>query len=98
MVKVREEQPLDVDGRIDLELWLCKLNESYPSLNLARIREVCDLSDQAEAKAISTNTVWNAGRSSFRTGLDMAVILMDLRMDEDGIVAAIIYRAVRENQ
>jgi GTP pyrophosphokinase len=98
MVKVREEQPLDVDGRIDLELWLCQINENYPSLNLARIREVCDLSEQAEAKAISTNTVWNAGRSSFRTGLDMAVILMDLRIDEDGIVAAIIYRAVRENQ
>ena len=98
MVKVREEQPLDIDGRIDIEFWLCKLNENYPSLNLARVREVCDLSEQAEAKAISTNTVWKAGRSSHRTGLDMADILTDLRVDEDGIIAAIIYRAVRENQ
>ena len=98
MVKVREEQQLDIDGRIDIELWLCKLNENYPSLNLARIREVCDLSEQAESKAISTNTVWNSGNSSFRIGLDMADILTGLRMDEDGIVAAIIYRAVRENQ
>ena len=98
MVKVREQQPLDVDGSVDIELWLCKLNERNPELNLSRIREVCDLSQQAEAKAIATNTVWAPGHSSFMTGLEMADILTELHMDEDGIVAAIIYRAVRENQ
>lgn len=98
MVKVREQQPLELDGSVNLELWLCKLNEKDPELSLSRIREVCDLSQQAEAKAIATNTVWAPGRSSFATGLEMADILTELHMDEDGIVAAIIYRAVRENQ
>lgn len=98
MVKVREQQPLEVDGSVNLELWLCKLNERDPALNLSRIREVCDLSQQAEAKAIATNSQWAPGHSSFVTGLDMADILTDLHMDEDGVVAAIIYRAVRENQ
>lgn len=98
MVKVREQQPLDVDGSVDIELWLCKLNEKNPALNLSRIREVCDLSQQAEEKAIATNTVWAPGHSSFLIGLEMADILTELHMDEDGIVAAIIYRAVRENQ
>lgn len=98
MVKVREQQPLDVDGSVNIELWLCKLNERNPELNLSRIREVCDLSQQAEEKAIATNMVWAPGHSSFLIGLEMADILTELHMDEDGIVAAIIYRAVRENQ
>ncbi|MCB1644268.1 MAG: bifunctional (p)ppGpp synthetase/guanosine-3',5'-bis(diphosphate) 3'-pyrophosphohydrolase [Pseudomonadales bacterium] len=98
MVKVREEQPLLIDGSVNMELWLCKLNEKNPALNLSRLRQACDLSEKAEEKAIATNTVWSAGRSSYRIGLDMADILSELHMDEDGIVAAIIYRAVRENQ
>ena len=53
MVKVRAEQPLHFDGSINLELWLRQLNEKNPEINLARIREVCDLSQQAEEKAIA---------------------------------------------
>ncbi len=98
MVKVREVQALELDGSVNLELWLCKLNERDPTLSLARIREVCDLSQQAEAKAFASNSIWAPGHSSFAIGLDMADILTELHMDEDGIVAAIIYRAVRENQ
>jgi GTP pyrophosphokinase len=97
MVKVREVQALELDGSVNLELWLCKLNERDPTLSLARIREVCDLSQQAEAKAFASNSIWAPGHSSFAIGLDMADILTELHMDEDGIVAAIIYRAVREN-
>lgn len=98
MVKVREEQPLHFDGSINLELWLSQLNEINPDVNLGRIREACDLSQQAEEKAVATNSVWREGVSSYKTGLDMANILSELRMDEDAIVAGIIYRAVRENQ
>ncbi len=98
MVKVRQEQPLHFDGTIDLELWLCQLNERVPELNLSRIRQACEISQQAEEKAIASNSEWQSGQSSFKTGLDMADILTELHVDEDGIVAAIIYRALRENQ
>lgn len=98
MVRVRQEQPLHFDGSIDLEHWLCQLNERVPQLNLARVRNACDLSQQAEEKAIATNSIWRKGQSSFEIGLDMADILTELHVDEDGIVAGIIYRAVRENQ
>jgi GTP pyrophosphokinase len=98
MVKVREEQPLFVDGRVDLELWLSNLEHNHPGMNYDRIREVCELSEQAEEKAIVTNTMWAEGRSSFRIGLEMADILDELKVDENGLIAAIIYRAVRENQ
>ena len=98
MVKVKPElPPFDEDG-IDLELWLTKLSESNPHINLSRIRKVCELSEQAEDKALRTGPAWVADHSSFRMGLEMADILGDLHVDEDGLVAAIIYRAVRENQ
>ncbi len=97
MVQVRAQQPTWLYDSINLELWLRQLNERDPDLNLARIREVCDLSQQAEAKAVASNTA-DSVHSSFVMGLEMADILTELHMDEDGIVAAIIYRAVRENQ
>ena len=98
MVKVREEQPLHFDGSINLELWLCKLGERNSELNFTRCQKACELSQQAEEKAVATGSVWAIGQSSFKTGLDMADILSELYMDEDGLVAAIVYRAVRENQ
>lgn len=98
MVRVRQEQPLHFDGSIDLELWLCQLNERVPQVNLARVRSACDLSQQAEEKAIATNSIWREGQSSFKIGLEMCDILTELRVDEDGLIAAIVYRAVRENQ
>ncbi len=98
MVNVRQEQPLLVDGSVNIEMWLCKIGDDRPEINLARIRDVCELSEQAEEKAIATGTVWSPGHSSFRIGLEMAEILNELRVDEDALVAAIIYRAVRENQ
>ena len=98
MVKVRQDQPLHGDGSVNLEVWLCQLQEVNPGFDLGRLRRACDLAEKAEERAILTNTTWASGRSSYKTGLDMADILSELRMDEDGMVAAIIYRAVRENQ
>lgn len=98
MVRVRAAQPVDDAGRIDLERWLEQFAQDQPALNAGRVRAAAELSAQAEEKAIATNTVWDAVRSSFETGLEMAEMLAELRVDEDGIVAAIVYRAVRENQ
>jgi len=98
MVKVRQDQPLRDDGSVNLDVWLRQLQEINPNFDMGRLRGACDLAEKAEERAVVTNTAWPSGRSSFRTGLEMADILSELRMDEEGIVAAIIYRAVRENQ
>ena len=98
MVKVRREQPLLVDGSINLETWLSALGEVRPELSLARIREACEFSLRAEEKALSTSNIWAEGHSSYRMGLEMVEILNELRVDEDGLVAALVYRAVRGNQ
>ena len=98
MVRVRQEQPLLPDGSINMDMWLCKIADLRPELNLPRLRSVCELSEQAEGKAIAANSARADGHSSFHTGLEMAEILNELYVDEDGLIAAIIYRAVRENQ
>ncbi|MBT4377858.1 MAG: GTP diphosphokinase, partial [Gammaproteobacteria bacterium] len=90
MVKVRQEQPLLVDGSVNIEMWLCKIGDARPEINLSRLREVCDLSEQAEEKALATGGLWTEGHSSFRMGLGMAEILNELYVDENGMVAAII--------
>lgn len=98
MVKVREEQPLGQDGNVDIERWIEGLESRHAQFCKDRIRKACDLSLQGEEKAIATNSIWAKGHSSFRIGLDMADILLELQVDEDGIIAGLIYRAVRENQ
>lgn len=97
MVKVRQQPTWD-DGTVNIENWLCKIGEDRPEINLSRLRDVCELSEMAEEKAVASNSTWAEGYSSYLTGLEMAEIMNELRVDEDGLVAAVIYRAVRENQ
>ncbi len=98
MVRVREDHPLLFDGSLNLELWLSKIAKQANLPNEDRIRVACELSWNAEQKSISANQLWSEDKSSFETGLEMAEILADLCMDEESILAGIIYRAVREKQ
>lgn len=94
MVKVREQ----LDGTLDLESWLDSMLKSVPISDVKRLRNVCELSRKAEQQAIAANNIWAPGKSSFLAGLEMADILAELGMDEETIVAAVIYRAVREGK
>ena len=98
MVKVKQHQPIFSENGVDLEDWLALLAERCPLVSVDRLQEACELSEQAEKKALQTTGAWAPGRSSYLTGLEMADILAELQVDEDGLIAAIIYRAVRENQ
>ena len=98
MVKTHQEQPHPVAESADIDLWLRQVGELRPALDLTGFRDACELSRQAEERAIAANSIWEEGHSSFKTGLAMAEILNQLSVDESGMLAAIIYRAVRENQ
>lgn len=98
MVKVREDHPLHYDGSINLDLWLEKIVAQADLSDDVQLRSACELSWRAEQKAIAANHIWAKGKSSFQTGLEMADILAELRLDEESIVAGIVYRAVREQQ
>jgi len=98
VVRVKAHQSVFSEAGVDLEQWLALLAQRCPRITLVRLKEACELSEQAEKKALQTTGAWAPGRSSYLTGLEMADILSELQVDEDGLIAAVIYRAVRENQ
>lgn len=98
MVKVREEHPERDDGSVDIDRWLARFPQDT-SIDRSVLQRACECSFQAEQKAIAvSDKAWDETTSSFRIGLEMADILADLHLDQDTLVAAILYRAVREEK
>ena len=99
MVKVREDHPVRFDGSVDLEAWLTRMQESFGVTGTDRLRAACELSRWAEDEARQqADTVWPTGPGCFRTGLEMVEILAELKLDTETLVAAALYRAVRERK
>ncbi|MGI1672013.1 MAG: GTP diphosphokinase [Neptuniibacter sp.] len=99
MVKVRQEQPIRQDGSVDLDLWLEHLQDLTEIEDLDEIRRACEAAKSAQQRVSSSEDVWAENtHDCFRTGLEMAQILAELHQDRDTIIAAILYRAVRERK
>src|SRR5690606_23355422 len=100
MVQVRALQPVNTDGSINLDSWLDHILTIHPALEREPLLKACELARDAEqkAKAEHKQNVWADGASSFLTGLEIAEILADLKLDQDSLVAAVIYRGVREGK
>lgn len=99
MVKVREEHPIREDGTVDLDLWLLRLQQQVEIRDVDQVRQACLLAKEAKAKASDLEDDWSGNTiGSFRTGLEMAQILAELQQDQDTLVAAILYRSVRERK
>jgi len=97
MVKVREDQPLNPDGTVNIPHWLQRLQEDVKLQHPERVLAACELAREAQRNARAEDNIWIAkGSRSFRTGLEMADILGELQMDEDSLIAAILYRSARE--
>ena len=60
------------------------------------MRRACELAANAQPPRPDNNRVGLIG--CFDAGREMASILADLHMDEDALIAAVIYRAVREER
>ncbi|MFZ5723979.1 MAG: GTP diphosphokinase [Pseudomonadota bacterium] len=98
MVKVREEHPVRDDGSVDLDRWLDSIQAQTEKFSTDELRRACLVAEQGEREAIAADDVWASGMSSYRTGLEMAQILAGLRADQDTLVAAVLYRTVREGR
>lgn len=100
MVKVRDDKPIKQDGSVDLPLWLAELRKlsRHDHFDDDLLIAACEFTRKAEDKARGSKNVWNLRTSSFLTGLEMAVILAELSLDQESIVAAILYRSVREGK
>ncbi|MDT3718033.1 GTP diphosphokinase [Pseudomonas oryzihabitans] len=98
MVQVRAHQPVNVDGSINLHAWLDHIQSVDPNLDREALLDACGFARTAEENSGQIEHTWAEGTSSFHTGLEMAEILADLKLDQDSLIAAIVYRAVREGK
>jgi len=100
MVKVRDDKPIKEDGSVDLQLWLVnlKLLSSHSTFDDDLLISACEFARKAQEKSKGSVNVWSQRTSSFLTGLEMADILAELSLDQESIVAAILYRSVREGK
>ncbi|HNA21221.1 MAG TPA: HD domain-containing protein, partial [Agitococcus sp.] len=97
MVKVREDYPMTADGAVDLELWLQRIAARVELQNPDVLRQACLFAKEAD-EVYDREHLWSTRISSFLTGLAMADILADLKLDQESLVAAVLYRAVREEK
>ncbi|MCO7570921.1 MULTISPECIES: GTP diphosphokinase [Pseudomonas] len=98
MVQVRAHQPINTDGSINLEAWLDHTVSVDMALDREALKEACEFAREAELKHIAAKGLSAEDVSSFSTGLEIAEILADLKLDQDSLVAAVLYRGVREGQ
>jgi GTP pyrophosphokinase len=97
MVQVRDAYPLDEAGEVDISRWIVRLpireNAKISTDQLLKAAELARRFENTEEEAMMH---WGEGYSRFLTGLEMVEILTDLNLDENTLVAAMLYRCVRE--
>lgn len=100
MVKVRQDHPIAADGQVDIDAWIDRLNNLHAQSEATRneLRRAAALSLSLVDVHTEDDHSWGEDFSCFRIGLEMAEILADLQLDQDALVAAMLYRAVRENK
>lgn len=96
MVKVRDEHPLLHDGSLDVDRWLNNVQQEHDVKDTEQLRKALIKAKQLADEAIANRTYWSI--DSMQMGIEMAQVLLDLRLDTESIVAAILYRAVREGR
>lgn len=98
MVKVREDYALTPDGQVDIESWVRQIQAQTNLVDVDQFRRACEKAAEIDLQAFREDRLWAPGYSSFRTGLEMAQVLVELHLDQASLVAAILYRAVREER
>ncbi len=104
MVTVREELPGRLnqfsavttgehaaETQIDLVAWLNRLQDQYAFESLDQLEQACHLTLDREL-----NSTINHRSNTFAMGIGMADILAHLNVDKDVLIAAVLYRSVRE--
>jgi Guanosine polyphosphate pyrophosphohydrolases/synthetases len=93
MVKSRELHPIQLDADLSSENWpkrFAKQAGLKSSKQLAKAVELIELLESQDENAKH----WR-GPDAHRFGLEMADILSTMPIDEDALVAAVLYRSVR---
>jgi len=98
MVQVREDYIANAVGQKGVEQWLTNISQIADFDDLDKVRNACILGLEIEARPLHEDRRWGGDHNSFKIGLEMAQILVGLELDQDAIIAAILYRSVREEK
>lgn len=98
MVQVREDYIANAVGEDGVETWLEKVAEIAHFDDIEAVRKACVTGLEIEARGSGEDRRWGKDHNSFKIGLEMAQILIGLDLDQDAIIAAILYRSVREEK
>lgn len=98
MVKVRDNYSSKGDGSVDVAAWVDHIGSQQTLEDRGELIRASERSLEIDRKAAHEDRLWAPGASSFETGLEMAQILTELRLDQETLVAAVLYRAVREER
>lgn len=86
MVKVRSDLPRSPQGQVNLPLWVDQLCSKHEHLDSAQLESVAGwLNDQNKPDLLLI-------------GLELSELVADLKMDQASVLAALVYRGVRENR
>ncbi|MGI1677365.1 MAG: GTP diphosphokinase [Cellvibrionaceae bacterium] len=100
MVKVREDRPINADGNVDYDVWI---NRIFSMVDLGEksrplLHKALEAADAAAKLPTLEENAWGQANGCLHAGMEMAEILAELHLDSETLVAAILYRAVRENR
>jgi GTP pyrophosphokinase len=98
MVRVRDQSHLGPSGDVDLDQWLRNLPIQPSAPDASRLLAACRLAQEAQLVAGSNSGDWARESNCFSAGLDIAMILAELQVGPDCLLAGILYRAVREQR
>ena len=93
MVKARELHPIQLDSDLSLEDWGERFARQAHLESAEKLHEAIGLTHRLE-RADETAIDWK-GPDAYQFGLEMADILSMMPIDEDALVAALLYRSVR---
>ncbi|MEH6550215.1 MAG: GTP diphosphokinase [Pseudomonadales bacterium] len=96
MVRVRKFYPFPGDKDVDLSGWLARL--SLPEKEHADVQRACELVADVRHLPGNPDYLWSDTTDCYRVGLEMADILVELGLEPQTLLAAILYRAVREEK
>ena len=96
MVKVREDYHPKSAGDIDLRAWTARLGLDESTVSPDHLLKAFEMSLAFDTPEADKGP--QLANSSFFTGLEMVEILADLRLDEAALLAAALYRPVRESR
>lgn len=93
MVTMKQKFIFLPDGTVDVETWLIKIKTHYHLENTDLVSKTCYF-----AKSVSKGLTTFYGQPCIEQGLEMAEIILDLKLDQEAVAAAIITSTIQHTK